>query len=399
MKGLGEAGTRGAAFWVIVAASTLGNIVNSSNSPIIPRIVGDQLGGDATLAGLLVSLSAFASIAAMPIAGHLADRLGIRPVLVISSLLAVAGLTLVAVSLTLPTLAASRIVVGAGNAAVATALTAWVVAEIPHHERGKALGLFGLSVWVGLALGPPISDALYREFGQQSVWIASAALQTASLALALLVRSPASRTGPLDIVGHEPAGGLRGWLLILRAVSVPGAVALAAWAAEGFMIAFLIQHLEKNGVASDGLFGAANVFTVFAISVVAARLLLSGLTDRLGPAVVTRWSLGVVAAGLATLALSPGFTVAAIGGMLVGIGYSPLYPALTMLATENLHPRRRSTGLGLFSALTSVGHAMGSLLGGVLITLAGETASFLVLAGVQLLVILLLRGHARRQAS
>lgn len=395
MKGIAARGTRGASFWVIVIASALSNIVNSSNSPIIARIVGNELPGDAGLAGFLVSLSAFASIVAMPLAGAAADRWGVRPVVVVASITAIAGLLLVAAALTLPTLGASRLIVGAGNAAVATALTAWVVAEIPHHERGKALGLFGLSVWVGLALGPVISDTLYRDYGQQSVWVASAILQALALGMTMLVRSPGHIKVDPEIVVHAPTGGLRGWLVILKAVSIPGAVALAAWASEGFMIAFLIQHLSNNGVASEGLTGAANVFTIFAISVVAARLLFSSATDRLGPVVVTRWSLVVVAAGMATLAVSNSFAIAAIGGMLVGIGYSPLYPALTMLATEHLHPHRRSTGLGVFSALTSVGHAMGSLLGGLLILLVGEGWSFAVLAGVLLLAILLLRQPRR----
>ncbi|MCW4385079.1 MFS transporter [Salinibacterium sp. SYSU T00001] len=396
MRSISEGGTRGAAFWLIVVASTLGNIVNSSNSPIIARIVGAELPGDDALAGMLVSLSAFASIAAMPLAGAAADRWSVRPVLIAASVIAIAGLVLVASALTVPTLAASRIIVGAGNAAVATALTAWVVAEIPHRERGRALGLFGLSVWVGLALGPPLGDALYREIGQQSVWIASAALQLTGLLIALLVRT----RGPVKvdtgaIPMQAPAEGLRGWLVILRAVAVPGGVALAAWASEAFMIAFLLQHLSRNGVASEGIFGAANVFTIFAVSVVTARLLLSNLTDRLGPVVVTRWALVMVAAGMLTLAVSESFAVAALGGMLVGIGYSPLYPALTMLATEHLHPRRRSTGLGVFAALTSVGHALGSLLGGFFILLMGEAWSFATLAAVLLLAILLLRDRRR----
>lgn len=392
VKGIAERGTRGVAFWLVVAASTLGNIVNSSNTPVIARVIGDDLPGDDALAGALVSLAAFASIAAMLIAGSAADRFGIRPVLVAATAIAVAGLLLVSIALTIPTLGVSRVIVGGGNAAVAMSLTAWIVADVPHRERGRALGLFGLSVWVGLALGPTVGDTLYREFGQQSVWLVSAGLQASALAVTFAVRAPrAGHSREMPAVQVAPGVGLAGWIEILRAVAIPGTVTIAAWACEAFMIAFLIQHLDTRGVASDGLFGAANVFTVFAASVIVTRLAFGGITDRVGAVIVARWALVAVAAGMVTLGAADSFTVAAIGAVLVGVGYSPLYPALTILATDTLHPRRRSTGLGVFSALTSFGHALGSLVGGVLILQIGEAWTFVTFAGVVLLAIPLLR--------
>ncbi|AWB88605.1 MFS transporter [Salinibacterium hongtaonis] len=412
MKGVAETGTRGAAFWLVVIAATVGNIVNTSNNPVIAQVIGNDLEGNDALAGFLVSLSAFASIAAMLIAGAAIDRFGVRPVLVASTTIAVVGLVLVAIALTVPTLGASRVIVGGGNAAVAMALTSWIVAEVPHHERGKALGFFGLSVWVGLALGPTIGDALYRELGQQAVWIVSALLQTIALAITFVTRAPrpnghhpvvnadreSTDTGEVQI-DAAPIRGLAGWIAVLREVALPGTVTIAAWACEAFMVAFLIQHLAKQGVASGGIFGAANVFIVFAASVIITRLAFGGLTDKLGPVVVARWALAMVAAGMVTLGLSNSFALAALGAVLVGVGYSPLYPALTILATENLDPRRRSTGLGIFSALTSFGHALGSLIGGYLILVIGEGWTFTALAGVVLLSILLLRGRTSTSAA
>lgn len=391
MRALAETGPRGLAFWLLVFAATLGNIVNSASTPVLARIVQEHLAGDAALAGFVVSLSAFASIAAMPLAGILADRVGVRTVIVVATVVAAVGLAVVLASLTVGGLVSSRILFGAGNAAVATVLTAWVVAVVPAGQRGRALSLFGLSVWVGLALGPPLGENLSQSAGYQAVWIVAIALQVGGLVLASFVRGAPRTVAVAD--PREVARGMSAWAPTLRTIALPGGVAVTAWAAEGFMIAFLIQHLEKNGLPAEGVTGAANVFTVFAASVIVSRLLIGGLPDRIGGVATARISLLVLGAGLAVLAFSGHFAVAAIGAVLVGAGYSPLYPALTMLATDGLDPSRRASGVGLFSAMTSIGYAIGALLGGVLVQSVGETTSFLLVAGAQLLVGLLLRGQ------
>lgn len=399
MRPLADAGTRGAAFWLIVAGSTAGHVVNAGTAPAVARLAQGPLGGDAALAGLLVSLAAIASIAAMPIAGVLADRMGARRVLLAAGLLSAIGLVAVllaagaasapsgsgAVDAPVLALAAGRIVFGAGNAAVATALTAWVVAEAPRRERGRALGLFGLSVWVGLALGPVLGENLEQVAGSSGIWSGAIALQLLGVAAASFARDGRASA-------HPAATRIRSQRTpFARHLARPGAVGFTAWAAEGFMIAFLIQHLVRQGLDAQGLLGAANVFTVFAGSVIAVRLLLGGLPDRLGPVVTARIALVVLALGLAVLAIADGFALAALGAALIGAGYSPLFPALTLLATGQLPAHRRSAGVGVFSALTSAGYAAGSLLGGLLVAAADETVALLVLAAAQLLVLPLLR--------
>lgn len=386
MRPLAETGTKGAAFWMLVLASTAGHAVNGATTPVIPRLVQEQLGGDPALAGLLVSLGAVAAIVAMPVAGVLADRWGPRCVIITAGVLSALGLALLLVMLTVPSLAMSRLVFGAGNAAVATALTAWVVAEAPVAERGRALGLFGLSVWVGLALGPVLGENLLLSLGHRAVWTTAVALQLLGLGIALLVRG-----GSGAIRGADPhrTGTPRDSSVLVR-VARPGAVGFIAWAGEGFLIAFLISHLVSRGLDSQGLFAPANVFTVFAASVIVARLLLGGLPDRIGATLTARISLGVLALGLGVLAVAGDFWSAALGAALVGVGYSPLFPALTLLATRELEPGRQSSGVGVFSAFTSAGYAAGSLLGGVLVAHLGSGWALGILAAVQLAAIPLL---------
>lgn len=394
MKPLTHAGTRGVSFWLIVLASTLGNLVNSASAPLVSSVVQRELGGDAALAGLLVSLSAFASIVAMPVAGGVIDRFGVRPVVITAAAISVVGLAIVLIGLSMPSLATGRLLFGAGNSAVATALTTWVVVAIPRRERGRALSLFGLSVWVGLALGPVLGENISQTFGYDATWVVAIVLQLIALLVALGVPAPTSARGSrASAIGGLGIGSKNGsgLLVAFRPVWIPGAVAMVAWAGEGFMMAFLIQHLVRNGLSPDGVLGAASVFTVFAAAVIVTRLVLGGLPDRIGAVATARFALIAVGSGLAVLAISQNFAVAAIGAVLIGTGYAPLYPALTMLATEDLAARRHGTGLGLFSSMTSIGHAGGSLIGGLLVMAVGESTTLLILAAAQFLAIILLR--------
>lgn len=150
------------------------------------------------------------------------------------------------------------------------------------------------------------------------------------------------------------------------------------------MIAFLIVHLGVSGVPATGPLGAATVYAVFAVSVVGARLVLARLPDQIGPLRATALSLSTLAVGLTVLALSRDFWVAAAGAALIGVGFSPLYPSLTMIATRGLTSRNRAFGLGLFAGFTSVGYGGGALLGGAVIAIASSTWAFVIVAGLQL---------------
>jgi MFS family permease len=390
--------TRTLPFWLIFTASTLGGITNSASTPFIPVYVQETLGGDTALGGIVVALAAVASMAAMPIAGAVADRRGYRLVAVTGGCVAAIGMLLLALIPALWGAATSRVLFGLGNSAAMSVVMAWLVAIAPAPQRGKALSYFGLSVWIGLALGPQLGTAIEQWGGTTAVFLACAALEVATVATIVTLPRPArpsTATGEIPL----PRGAVRSVASAFRAVWTPGVVAAAAWCGEGLLIAFLIIHLTGAGMPAAGLGGAASVYTVFAVSVIAARLALATLPDRVGPLRATAISLSCLAAGLVVIALAPSFWVAAAGAVLIGIGFSPLYPSLTMLATRGLSTRNRALGLGLFSSFTSVGYGGGALIGGIVIATLTSGAAFLLVAGLQLVALAVLVAFTRDDSA
>ncbi|BCJ62059.1 MFS transporter [Micromonospora endophytica] len=386
--------TRTVPFWLVFAASTLGAMTNSASTPIIPDYVERVLGGDATLSGLIISLGSIASTIAMPVAGMLGDRRGYRAVALAGGAIAALGMLLLALAPSLWGAGPARLLFGLGNAAAMTLVMAWLVAMAPAAQRGKALSIFGLSVWLGLAVGPQVGVAVNQAVGPSAVFALCAALELVTAALiAGLPRRPRSETA-----AATPRRNVAASWRAFRMVWVPGVVAAAAWCGEGLMLGFLIVHLTSRGVAPGGLTGAASVFAVFSVSVIGARIALASLPDRIGPVRAAAISLIALAAGLTGLGLATNFWAAAAAQVLIGVGFSPLYPSLTMLAAGGLDDENRALGLGLFSGFTSLGMAGGALVGGLVIAATASLWAFALVAALQLVALAIILLFARYDA-
>lgn len=385
--------TRTAPFWLLFCASLLAASTNSAVTPIIPGYVHDVLGGGSALSGGIISLAAITSIIAMPLAGMLADRYGYRSIALGGGAIGILALILLASVPSIEAASLSRLLFGFGDSASTTLVMAWVVAVSPAAQRGKALSIFGLSVWIALALGPQIGTLVEAFLGPISVFWVCVGMN--ALALALITFLPRPRHDRV----RPPRVTARAFGRAITAVWAPGLAALAAWCGEGLLVAFSLVHLGGVGVPAVGLLSAATIFAVFAASVVLARLVLAPMPDRLGPHRAAAIALSILAVGLVVMAFAPGFWVAAAGAVLIGIGFSPLYPSLTMIATKQLAPQNQALGLGIFSSFTSVGYGLGAALGGLVIAVTASMWAFVIVAAMQVLAIAVIALSGRVQRA
>jgi predicted MFS family arabinose efflux permease len=378
-------------FWWVFASSTCLTLVNGAAAALLARYAIHELGATAGTVGLLVGSASVVAIVLRPVLGGLADRHGLRRVTALSAISLALGLVMMMLAWSLATGTAARLVMGMSTAASTTALLAWVVALVPVEQRGRALGIFGVSVWAGLALGPQLGQVLDSLGGYSALWIGCAVLGLASGICAMRARAPR-----IEVESEHPP---RHPLHLLKLVARPGAASMIAWAGEGLIVTFLVVTLEGRGLSAGGLTGAVSVFTVFAISVIAARLALSGLVDRFGAAPTAAVALFAIGLGLGTLAIAHSFAVAALGAVLLGLGFAPLFPSLALLATERLNPDERASGIGVFSSFMDAGMAAGSILGGVSVAALGSTATFALLGAAQLVALVLVLGGPQRPTS
>jgi MFS family permease len=354
----------------VFVAALLAFLAIGAALPVLPGYVRGPLHGSDLAVGVVVGAFAITAVVCRPLAGRQADQRGRRIVLVTGALAMAVGGALYLLSSTVAALVAARLVVGIGEGAVYTAGASWAVDLAPEDRRGLALGLFGLSVWGGLSLGPLAGELLRSGVGYDAVWVLTAALPLAAAVIALRLPEPA-RTG-----GAGEPGPLS---FFPRAAYRPGIALALANLGYAALAGFVVLHLSARGIG-----GGATVFTAFAVAVFASRVVLSRVPDRAG-ARRTATAAGLLESlGLLIIALAGSLPVALIGAVVVGVGFSMLFPSLALMVVGEVGEDRRGSALGAFTAFFDIGVGLGGPLAGATASVAGYPAVFVLGAAAAL---------------
>ncbi len=360
------------AFAGIFIVTALGLLAVGATLPVLPRYVKGPLGGSDFAVGIVTGAFAVTGLACRPLAGRLADQSGRKLVVILGSIsTAIAGL-LYFVPAGVGGLIVARLFLGAGEGAVYTAGSAWVVDMTPPGRRGRIIGLYGLAIWGGLALGPPIGELILQATSFEMVWAFAAAAPLLGAVLALRI--------PEKFVPHPDQQTDR--RLISREALRPGlglSLAIVGYAA---MAAFVVLHLDERGVGHG-----ATVFAAFAASVVGMRVIGGGLPDRFGSIPCIIGAALTEAAGLLVIAAADSMPVAVLGAVAMGAGFSLLFPSLALLVVNRVPEDRRGVAMGTFTAFFDLGMGIGSPLVGAAAAVGGYEAAFVLAAGCALATI------------
>lgn len=307
------------------------------------------------------ALASSASLAGMAIGAlvlaPLSDRVGRKPLLLLSLLL-FGGATLAALTLRSPTeLAIWRLIAGCGLGAAVPITIAMVSEWAPAAKRVRIVTIMAMGFPVGASSAGLIAPLLTSRWGWQGLFVYGgvAPLLIAAL-IAISVREPA-RTLAREVpvwrrVGALFAPALRSRTLLLCALNVVNLFAnygLASW---------LPTLLVQNGWS---LAAASRATSVLAIGGLTGSFIASGLVDRGRIALGLGGAYAVAAVGLALCATDPQSTPVWIL-LLILIGCS-MGTALTLgpLASAHYPADLRATGVGFANGVGRFGSLFGPL--------------------------------------
>jgi MFS family permease len=356
----------------IMGMVLVGFLVIGLALPVLPLHVSRDLGFGAFVVGLVTGSQFVASLFSRIWAGHFADRKGAKSGVVAglvaaaaSGLLYVLSLALTSPSASVSVLLLGRAVLGGAESFIITGAVTWGLALVGPQGVGRVIAWVGTAMFAALAVGAPIGVMLYGAGGFGAVAFATAFIPLATLLL--LVRLPAVRP-----YRAKSSGAFRS---VAKAVWVPGIGAALSSIGFGAILAFGSLLFASRGWTPVWL-----AFTAYAVALIAARLGLGHLPDKIGGASVALGSALIETAGLLLIWLAPSALVAAAGAALTGFGYALVYPALGVEAVRHAPPQSRGLVMGMYTAFLDVALGFGTPALGLIAGRSGLGTVFLASA-------------------
>lgn len=383
-------------FWIAALVAFINALSTTVLIPII-YLYGRQFGLSDFQTSLLFSTYSVAQFFATPVIGKLADRVGRKPMLILS-LAGTVGANLLAGTATIaPILFLARFLDGitGGNNAVAQA----VIADVTTPEtRTKGFGIFGAAFGLGFILGPAIS-LLAQQISLGASFLVSAAIALLALVITIFglpetlpVRAPKPKhifdLGLGNLVKGLTLPGV-GILLIINF--------LVGTTFTIFTYGFQPYFIHVLGQTSQGL---TLMFLLFGtMGVVMQTWGITFLTRRL-PIVRILF--------LALLMRSLSFTLMPIWhniiyfvaiSIVLSLLNSLVQPMLNTLISLNTRPEQQGMVMGLNSSYLGVSNAFGPVIAGTLMNTANPQSYTypLYLAGVLTFLVLGLAIATRHQ--
>jgi MFS transporter, DHA1 family, tetracycline resistance protein len=344
--------------------------------PVVPYIVRAYRPDAMTVGWLSLSYSA-AQFLATPVLGAVSDRVGRRPVLLISILGSAFGYFLFGWAGSLWVLFASRILDGLTGGNISTA-QAYIADRSQPEDRAKNFGMIGAAFGLGFILGPAFGGALSKISLQAPAFAAGiVSLITFLTALFFLRESlpPEKRQRTpfalrqLNPLGHIVAPLKRPvlrWLL-------PGFFALA-FAMSGLTSNFAVYTLNRYGLTPSQ--NALILVWLGFVSVVIQGGVVRRLLPRVGENRLASEALVLSVIGYAALAWGPTlwFLYLAIGIIAVGNGLGG--PAMQGLLSRQAEAHEQGTLMGVSASLSSLARVGGPLFAGAVFDHLGMGAPY-----------------------
>ncbi|MFL4470720.1 MFS transporter [Tateyamaria armeniaca] len=340
---------------------------------------------DAGELGLLLLLLAGGAIAAFPLAGRFADRLGAAFITLRIAVAYTLALALTALAPNVALLAVALALFGATHGAMDVAMNTWA-GEAERHIARPVMSSFHAMFSLGAGLGA--ASGFGAEQWGVSIPLHFIAAGTLVAVLTLAVACIGWVSPTQDRVSGTPLFPLPKGPLILV-----GLIAFCTSMGEGAMVDWsALLLIETAGVSAAH---AALGYSVFSVAMVITRLLGDQVTRAFGPTPTARIAGVVATTGAVSAIASTSYGVTLTGFALMGVGYAVIMPLAFSRAARDPH-LPPGTAIASVSTLGYGGLLLGPPLIGFVAYACTLRTGFALLAVLATLIIVL-AGAVRAQ--
>jgi MFS family permease len=353
--------------------------------------LGDSEGSEGLRGALKFrdTITLFGSGLLAPLAGAIADRIGVRPLMVVGFLLLAAANFLYSRIASMGDIYGIHVLIANSLACAGLVVNVMIVSKWFVWNRGLAVGLTVAGTSLGNAALPQLNASLIGEFGWRVAFTYTAGIPLLLIPVVLFVMrekpedmglvAPGSGSGLAGGRSHTELGMRFREALRTRNFWILATVAMLTFYAILALLTHLFLHMREQGfepqVAASGL-------TVLFLLGLVGKIASGILADLVGRKAVFVGTLAVMCIGAWLLISTSGVTFwPAI--VLLGAGWGGVYTLLQLLAAETFGVRDLGKILGTITVLDTFGGGMGPFLTGLMYDAYGSyTIPFTLIAGM-----------------
>ena len=332
-------------------------IVMAIFGAILPSLF-DRIGFGAGAAGNLFLTMNFAMLVTTLFFGPLVDRFGFKALLAVSAFLVAGAFLLLSMASTYGLVLGAAVVLGLGGGGLNGGTNALTSDLHDGDKRGSALNVLGIFFGFGALTIPFLIGTLRELLGIPKILQVATFLSLVPFVIYVVLRFPKAKQ-PQGFPIKEAAGIVRSPLLWLCAFI------LFFQSGNEFTVGgWISTYLQKT--FGFGGSAAALVLAAYWAAIMSGRLLSSRIVRAVRSETLILGSAALALCAAVLMALSPSGNVAAVGAVVIGLGFAAIYPTTLAIVGERF---TAMTGTA-FSVVIAVG-----LVGGMLAPwLAGRIA-------------------------
>ena len=340
--------------------------------PLLP-FFGDSLNAEAWQVALMFSAYSIGQFFAEPFWGRLSDRIGRKPVLLITVCANAVGYLMLAFVPNIWLAIAVRLFTGLGAGNVST-VQGYVADVTPPEKRAGRMGLIGAAFGAGFIAGPGLSGILVQEdmgrLGYQLPIFAACGLAVlAAIGVVLFLKeslvksaTPPKRTPFLGGVRDAAANPVISRVIVVTLIYMAGF--------SGMDSTFGLW----TGARYD--WGAREVAFAFMavgiVSVISQTAITGRLARRFGESRVLAGGCLLFGVGLLGQMFSPGAWFVTVAMIIGGFGMAMTMPNISAMISKASPPDRQGAMLGLNMAASSSGRIVGPIVAGAMFSGLGH---------------------------
>ncbi len=347
--------------------------------PLLP-VYAQTLGASGLYIGLIFGAFSISRSLFLPYFGRLSDRKGRKP-FIVAGLLCYA---LISIAFTafdrVSALIIIRFIQGIASAMILPVTQAYVGDITPKGDEGLSMGLFNMSVFIGLSIGPLLGGMINDRFGLDASFLCMGGMALFGFVLSLFFLPPRESERSASSPAAPAAWGA---LIKNRTILSIFSFRFSYTACIGMIWGFLPVYAHSMFSLNSSLIGILVMLGVFSSGLI--HIPMGILADRFNKTAMVILGGLIVVCAVYSFRWADNFWDLFWANVLFGLGGGIAMPALMALAViSGAETAAMGSVMGALTLAHSLGMMCGSLLAGIIMDLSNLRYAFTVGALIML---------------